>query len=204
MDVEKGIRDFRAQFETLYRDFGAVNVADLDGVVTVDASIGDTTTATTAKVHLLPKGGVLCFETQDWMPRPELSILQRTTYAAARTFDALLVLPAAENKRDRALELRLVEKQHLSGVVAWGDAAGVTTVCSSGALTVQGAAGRHQAKRSSPSGPRRCVVSARAEHAGASNASCTSAERKGSHLDRKGRLPDRRRCSGCWLPRNDF
>jgi hypothetical protein len=133
VDVEKGIRNFRAQFKTLYDDFGAVNVADLDNALTVDASIGDTTTATTAKVHLLPDGDVVCFETQDWMPRPELSILQRTTYAGARTFDALLLFPAAKDKRDRALELRLVEKQHLSGVVEWGDRAGTTTVCSSGA-----------------------------------------------------------------------
>lgn len=133
VDVEKGIRDFRAQFETLYRDFGAVNVNDLDGVVTVDASIGDTTTATTTKVHLLPGGDVVCFETQNWMPTPELSILQRTGYAAARTFDALLLLPAAEDKRDQALELRLVEKQHLSDVLEWGNTAGMTMVCSSGA-----------------------------------------------------------------------
>lgn len=133
VDVEKGIRDFRAGFQTLYDDFGAVNVKDLDGVLTVEASIGDATTATTAKVHLLPDGDVVCFETQDWMPRPELSILQRTVYAAARTFDALLLQPAAENKRDRALELRLVEKQHLSEVLEWGDKVGTTTVCSSGA-----------------------------------------------------------------------
>ena len=133
VDVEEGIRDFRAQFKTLYDDHGAVNVKDLDGVVTVDASIGDTTTATTAKVHLLPDGGVVCFETQDWMPCPELSILQRTAYAAARTFDALLLLPEAKTKRNRALELWLVEKQHLSDVVEWGGRAGITTVCSSGA-----------------------------------------------------------------------
>ncbi len=133
VDVEKGIRDFRAQFKTLYDDHDAVNVKDLDGVVTADASIGDTTTATTAKVHLLPDGNVVCFETQDYMPRPELSILQRTAYAAARTFDALLLRPKAKLKRDRALELRLVEKQHLSDVVEWGDRVGITTVCSSGA-----------------------------------------------------------------------
>lgn len=133
VDVEKGIRDFRTQFKTLYKDHGAVNVKDLDGVVTVDASIGDTTTATTAKVHLLPDGGVVCFETQDWMPCPALSILQRTAYAAARTFDALLLRPEAKLKRDRVLELRLIEKQHLSSVVKWGDTADTTVVCSPGA-----------------------------------------------------------------------
>lgn len=133
VDVEKGIRDFRAQFKILYDDFGAANVKDLDGVLTVDASIGDTKAATTAKVHLLPDGNVVCFETQNWMPRPELSILQRTTYAAARTFDALLLLPAAKNKRDRVLELWLVEKQHLSDVVEWSSKAGIATACSSGA-----------------------------------------------------------------------
>lgn len=133
VDVEKGIREFRAQFKTLYDDHGAVNVKDLDGVVTVDASIGDTTTATTAKVHLLPDGDVVCFETQDWMSCPALSILQRTAYAAARTFDALLLRPKAKPKRDRVLELRLIEKQHLSSVVNWGVTADTTVVCSPGA-----------------------------------------------------------------------
>ena len=133
VDVEKGIQDFRVQFKTLYDNFGAKNVNDLEGVVTVDASIGDTTTATTAKVHLLSNGDVICFETQDWMPCPELSILQRTTYTAARTFDALLLQPAAPQKRKQALELRLVEKHYLSDVLEWGNRAGTTMVCSSGA-----------------------------------------------------------------------
>ena len=103
---------------------------DLDGVVTVDASIGDTTTATTAKVHTLPDGGVVCFEQRTGCRAAALSILQRTAYAAARTFDALLLRPEAKLKRDRALELRLIEKQHLSSVVKWGDTADTTVVCS--------------------------------------------------------------------------
>lgn len=133
VDVEKGIRDFRQSFQTLYDNYGAVNVNEVDGVVTVDASIGDTTTATTTKAHLLPNGDVVCFETEDWMPQPTLGILQRTVYAAARTFDALLLRPDAKKKRDRALELRLVEKQYLSDVVDWGKRSNTSIVCSSGA-----------------------------------------------------------------------
>lgn len=133
VDVEKGIREFRKSFQALYDDHGAVNVNDLDGVVSVEASIGGTATATTAKVHLLPDGGVVCFETQNWTPRPTLIVLQRTAYAAARTFDALLLLPNANRRRDRALELRLVEKHHLSSVVGWSERAGGALVCSPGA-----------------------------------------------------------------------
>jgi len=133
VDITKGVRQFKDSFRALYDDYGAVNVSDVDGVVTFDASIGDRTTATTAKVHLLPDGAVVCFETKDWMPLPTLSILQRTAYAAARTFDALLLRPAAHDKCDRSLELRLVEKQHLARVVGWGECSGAYVVRSPGA-----------------------------------------------------------------------
>ena len=124
---------FKSQFQTLYDDYGAVNVHETKGVVALEASLGDTTTATTARVYLLPEGDVVCFETQDWMPSPELSVVQRTGYAAARTFDVLLVRPRAPRRNDRALELRLVEKRRLPDVLEWGHDSNIATACSPGA-----------------------------------------------------------------------
>ena len=133
VDIEKSLRAFQNSFRCLYDDFGAIDVEDVDGVVMLEASIGDNRTATTASVYLLPEGGVVCFETQDYVSQPTLTILQRTGYAAARTFDALMLMPNALSRSNRAFELRLMEKHHVTDFVQWGETCRLPVVCSSGA-----------------------------------------------------------------------
>lgn len=132
VDIEKSLRDFQKSFQSLYKDFGAVDVDDVDNVKMLEASIGDNKTATTASVYLLPGGDVVCFETQDYVACPALTVLQRTGYAAARTFDALMLMPNAASRADRAFELRLIEKHNIGDFVKWGETANVPVVCSSG------------------------------------------------------------------------
>lgn len=132
VDIEKCLRDFRKSFRSLYEDFGAVDVEDVEGVVELEASIGDNRTATTASVYLLPEGNVVCFETRDYVSRPSLTVLQRTGYAAARTFDALMLMPNAASRGDRAFELRLIEKHNVADFAKWGERARLPVVCSPG------------------------------------------------------------------------
>lgn len=130
IDVQKSVRDFKQGFDRLYSEFHAVNVLTLPSVLSFTASIGDNVTAVTALVYLLSDGTVLCFESKDCVPAPDLMVLQRTCYSSAKTFDALL-MPKSHNQK-QVLELRLVEKRHRSEVEKWALNNDVVSMCSPG------------------------------------------------------------------------
>ena len=126
VDVAKSLRDFRRGFAVLYEQFGAVDVPGAG--FAAEASMGDNASAVTAPVHFLPGGVCVCFESQTYAEAVELAVVQRTAYSAARTFDALLLRPASKT----AVELRLIEKRHLTAVTAWATDGGATVLRSPG------------------------------------------------------------------------
>lgn len=131
VDVQKSVKDFKKGFDRLYsEEFNALNVLTLPKVLSFTASIGDNVTAVTSIVYLLPDGTVLCFESKDIVPAPDLMVLQRTCYSSAKTFDALL-MPKSHNQQ-QVLELRLVEKRHRCDVEKWALSNEVVSMCSPG------------------------------------------------------------------------
>lgn len=122
IDIAEKVRAFRRGFQRVYTEFGGVNVDELPGTLKLTASIGDQLSAVTATVHLLADGSVLCFESEDYAPLPDLLVLQRVAYSSAKTFDALL-MPKTKLARD-VLELRLVEKKRLREISLWAQQSG--------------------------------------------------------------------------------
>lgn len=133
IDVAKSLRDFKHQFQVLYTQHHAVDVETVEGVLAFEASLTKSNNDTaTSCVYALPGGPVLCFgDVKQCLSGLNLVLLQRVDAAHASTFDAVLFRASAA--RDRAVELRLVQKSNLQRFIGWASSCSLDFVCSTGA-----------------------------------------------------------------------
>ncbi len=133
VDVAKSLRDFKHQFQVLYTQHHAVDVETVEGVLAFEASLAKSNNNTaTSCVYALPHGPLLCFgDVKQCLSGLDLVLLQRVDAAHASTFDAVLFRASAA--RDRAVELRLVQKSNLQSFIGWASSCSVDFVASTGA-----------------------------------------------------------------------
>lgn len=132
MDVAKMLQDFKCQFQVLYTQHHAVDVETVEGVFAFEASLAKSNNDTaTSCVYALPSGHVLCFgDVKQCLSSFDLVLLQRVDAAHASTFDAVLFRAGAA--RDRAVELRLVQKSNLQRFVGWASSCSLEFAASPG------------------------------------------------------------------------
>jgi len=132
VDVGKMLRDFKNIFQVLYTQHHAVDVENVEGVFAFEASLAKSNNDTaTSCVYALPSGHVLCFgEVKQCLSGLDLVLMQRVDAAHASTFDAVLFRAGAA--RDRAVELRLVQKSNLQTFVGWASSCSLEFVASPG------------------------------------------------------------------------
>lgn len=130
VDVDECLRKFTQGFDSLYSRFNAINADSVDGAIVFEASLAKSNNDTaTSDVYGLPSGHILCFgEVKLCLSGVDLVLLQRINLPHASTFDAVLFRRAAS--RDRAVELRLVQKLRQESLVGWCNACGVSLACS--------------------------------------------------------------------------
>lgn len=132
VDVAKMLREFKNSFRVLYTQHHAVDVESADGVFEFEASLAKSNNNTaTSCVYALPSGHVLCFgDVKQCLSGLDLALLQRVDSAHASTFDVVLYRAGAA--RDRAVELRLVQKSNLQSFLGWAASCSLNFVCSTG------------------------------------------------------------------------
>jgi len=117
VDLQVEIEKFASSHEIIAKEFGGVSAV---GCV-VEASVGNGSRVITDRVHFLVTGGVVCFSAKLWVPSAEAVVLQRTTFRGAKTFDLELL----NGSNQTSFEVRLVPKNRLHDVEAWGTNAGM-------------------------------------------------------------------------------
>ena len=113
--LARRVESVQRSFDAVYTQFGGVDVHNVPGVRTVEASVDTSTTAHMCTLFLLPQGQVVCFERQLFVTCSVLTVLQRCAYVSARTFDVLLIPATYTN----AQELRLIDKSQITAVAEW-------------------------------------------------------------------------------------
>lgn len=133
VNVEEEIRKFKRTFKALYTQYNAVNVDEIDNVLVFEASlVKSNSNTTTCSVYALPSGHLICFDSiKHCLCSIDLVLLQRTDTRHASTFDAVFFRKQAAS--DRAVELRLVDKNNLQPLRQWAETCGVPMAASSGA-----------------------------------------------------------------------
>lgn len=121
VDLQLELEKFASSHDILRDEFGGVATTKIDGTnCIVEASVGNGSKVVTDRVHFLGTGDVVCFSANLWVPPAEAVVLQRTTFRGAKTFDLELL----NGSKQSSFEIRLVPKDRLQDIEAWGTEAG--------------------------------------------------------------------------------